>query len=226
MSKTEYDPDALLRGLSEVLRNRRKELKISQEDLSYDAGFARGYLSDIERGSRSFSIKNLTRLANALSMPVSALVRLAENKVQAESDEKELATELISIVTLLCSKSRGLLLTDPSLSDNPIVFASEGFSDYTGYSKEETMGRNCRYLQRGDRTQPEIDLMRDAVVRGEFLSVVLRNYRKDGSVFLNSITLNPLRNEAGRLTCFLGLQRKASAPEVAAYEAAHGQRSE
>ncbi|HMY05286.1 MAG TPA: helix-turn-helix transcriptional regulator, partial [Candidatus Obscuribacter sp.] len=79
MSTKEYiEPEALLRGLSETIRQRRKVLKISQEDLSRSAGFARGYLSDIERGARSFSIKNLARLSNVLKTCPSALLSTTE----------------------------------------------------------------------------------------------------------------------------------------------------
>lgn len=56
-----------------AIRQRRYELGISQEELSFRAGLHRTYISDIERGSRNTSLENIEKLAKALEISVSAL---------------------------------------------------------------------------------------------------------------------------------------------------------
>ena len=71
--------------------------------------------------------------------------------------------------------------------DNPIVYASEGFSRYTGYKKEEIEGRNCRFLQGKDTDPADVAKIREGIKKKEPVSVCLLNYRKDGSTFLNQV---------------------------------------
>jgi len=73
--------EPLLAMLSKVVRERRDELSLSQEELSQRSGLHRTYISDVERGSRNLSVKNLIRLAHALEMTPSALLRRIENSV-------------------------------------------------------------------------------------------------------------------------------------------------
>lgn len=72
-------------------------------------------------------------------------------------------------------------------TDNPIIYASEGFSKFTGYSKEEIEGRNCRFLQGKDSNPDDVSRIREAIEKKEEVSVCLLNYRKDGSTFHNQV---------------------------------------
>ena len=76
----------------------------------------------------------------------------------------------------------------------------------TGYSPEEIIGRNCRFLQGDDRDQAPLDGLRRAIRNGEESNVVLRNYRKDGGLFWNELNVSPVHNGEGRLTNFVGVQ--------------------
>lgn len=85
------------------------------------------------------------------------------------------------------------VVSDPKLPDTPIVYASEGFYEMTGYGPDEVLGKNCRFLQ-GPRTdQSEVDKIRDAVRDHTSVSVRLLNYRKDGSPFWNFLTVAPVK---------------------------------
>ncbi len=100
----------------------------------------------------------------------------------------------------------GIIVTDPSLEDNPIVYANEGFRRVTGYGNEEILGRNCRFLQ-GEGTAPEpVSAMRAAVEAAEPVTVELRNYRRDGSAFWNRVSITPLFDDEGDLAYFVGCQ--------------------
>merc|ERR1711957_204714 len=99
---------------------------------------------------------------------------------------------------------------DPSLPDNPIVYASQGFLNPTGYSLDQILGRNCRFLQ-GPETDPKtVERIRNAIEQGEDLSVCLLNYRVDGSTFWNQFFIAALRDAAGNITNFVGVQCKVS----------------
>ena len=106
----------------------------------------------------------------------------------------------------IASSSNGIVITDPNLPDNPIVYANRGFERMTGYASEEAMGRNCRFLQGTDRDQPARHGLRAALQEGREWTGVLRNYRKDGAVFYNETYVSPVRGKGGRVTHFVGVQ--------------------
>lgn len=99
-----------------------------------------------------------------------------------------------------------MLITDPSLPDNPIVFANDAFLRLTGYSREEVVGHNCRFLQ-GPETDPaDIAKLRDAIARQSQIEMELINHRKDGSRFYNRVLISPVFDEGGHLTYFFASQ--------------------
>ena len=100
----------------------------------------------------------------------------------------------------------GITLSDPDQEDNPIVYANEAFELITGYSGDEIIGHNCRFLQGEDRDQQGIEKIRQAISEQRSVTVTLRNYRKDGTLFHNQFTVRPLFDRKGRLIYFLGLQ--------------------
>ncbi|SDY91998.1 PAS domain-containing protein [Halopenitus persicus] len=105
----------------------------------------------------------------------------------------------------------GITITDPSQPDNPIIYVNDGFCDLTGYSRDEILGQNCRFLQ-GDATREEpVAEMRAAIDAEEPVTVELRNYRKNGSMFWNRVTIVPMRSESGTVTHYLGYQQDISA---------------
>lgn len=109
----------------------------------------------------------------------------------------------------------GIAITDAHEPDMPIVFCNEAFQSITGYSAEEVLGRNCRFLQRDDRNQDARRLIREAVNKGRECRALLRNYRKDGSMFWNDLTLSPVRDLSGAVTHYVGLINDVTARVVA-----------
>lgn len=100
----------------------------------------------------------------------------------------------------------GITLSDPDQDDNPIVYANEAFELITGYDSEEIVGRNCRFLQGQDRDQEGIEKIREAIRDRKPVTVTLRNYRKDGTLFYNRFSIRPLFDRDGHLIYFLGIQ--------------------
>jgi PAS domain S-box-containing protein len=106
----------------------------------------------------------------------------------------------------VAASSNGIVITDPRVPDNPIVYVNPAFEEISGYTADEVMGRNCRFLQADDREQPALDELREALTEARECRVVLRNYRKDGTPFWNELYVSPVHDEEGRLTNFVGFQ--------------------
>ena len=103
-----------------------------------------------------------------------------------------------------------MLVTDPRQPDNPVVFANKAFLSMTGYTPQEVLGRNCRFLQ-GPHTDPAtIELLREAVRRREDRAVEILNYRKDGSSFWNALFIAPIFNSEGEVVLFFSSQLDVS----------------
>ncbi|MGE7368374.1 PAS domain-containing protein [Neorhizobium sp. NPDC001467] len=102
-----------------------------------------------------------------------------------------------------------MIITDPRLPDNPIVFVNEAFARLTGYTREETLGRNCRFLQGPGTNTEDVDKIRKAVASRQSIEIDLLNYRKDGSLFWNRLLVSPVF-DGDDLTYFFALQYDAT----------------
>jgi PAS domain S-box-containing protein len=101
----------------------------------------------------------------------------------------------------------GITISDPSLPDNPVVYANAAFERITGYPVSEVVGRNCRFLQ-GEDTDPEtVARMRRAVDNWDPVTVEVRNYRRNGEEFWNQVTIAPIYDEEGEPSHYVGFQR-------------------
>ena len=100
----------------------------------------------------------------------------------------------------------GITLSDPYQDDCPLIYANEAFELITGYDRDEIIGRNCRFLQGDDRGQAGIEKVREAMRTESSVTVTLRNYRKDGTLFHNRFSIRPIYDRAGKLRYFLGIQ--------------------
>jgi PAS domain S-box-containing protein len=100
----------------------------------------------------------------------------------------------------------GVVISDARAPDMPIVFVNAMFEHMSGYASSEILGRNCRFLQGSDTDQPGIATIRDAIKAQSNGFATLRNYRKDGSLFLNQLFISPVRDGAGAVTHFVGIQ--------------------
>ena len=100
----------------------------------------------------------------------------------------------------------GVVISDALQPDMPIIFVNSMFERMSGYSAAEVVGRNCRFLQGSETDQPDLDKLRLAIKREVNGHALLRNFRKDGTAFLNELFVSPVRNDAGVVTQFIGVQ--------------------
>ncbi|GMY10712.1 putative LOV domain-containing protein [Fagus crenata] len=116
----------------------------------------------------------------------------------------------MDLATTLERIEKNFVITDPRLPDNPIIFASDSFLELTEYSREEILGRNCRFLQ-GPETDPAtVRKIREAIDNQTEVTVQLINYTKSGKKFWNLFHLQPMRDQKGEVQYFIGVQLDGS----------------
>jgi PAS domain S-box-containing protein len=104
------------------------------------------------------------------------------------------------------TSQQNFVLSDPSLPDNPIVYASDGFCKMTGYKRQDVLGRNCRFLQGPLTDQQAVEIIRQGIAEGRDISVCLLNYKADGKPFWNQFFLAALKDSEGRIVNYVGVQ--------------------
>ncbi len=104
------------------------------------------------------------------------------------------------------SSSSGVIIADARLSDMPVTYVNAAFTTISGYTAQDIIGKNCRFLHRDDNDQEDLHRLREALKRSEGGNFVLRNYRKSGQLFYSSLNIAPVRNESGSVTHFVAIQ--------------------
>lgn len=141
---------------------------------------------------------SLSRTETAEGVRYAALLR--------DVTEQRLAHSMMNLFSraLECT-TNGVVISDMSLPGRPVFYANPAFYRITGYDPGEAIGRNCAFLQMHDTAQPEIAELRAAVAAGRSAQVVLRNYRKDGTLFFNELAIAPVDEGAGAIRHYVGV---------------------
>jgi PAS domain S-box-containing protein len=111
-------------------------------------------------------------------------------------------------------REQSVVITNPALPDNPMIFVSDEFEVQTGYSPQEALGRNCRFLQGPETDQKAVDAIRRALETETPITVDILNYRKDGTKFWNRLRIRPLYGDDGKVMFYAGAQNPIDASEV------------
>ena len=99
-----------------------------------------------------------------------------------------------------------VVFTDPHKPDNPMIYVSPEFERQTGYSVEEAIGRNCRFLQGPDTDPDAVEAIRAGLRARTRFTIDILNYRKDGTPFVNRLRIRPILDEEGNLLYYAGAQ--------------------
>jgi diguanylate cyclase (GGDEF)-like protein/PAS domain S-box-containing protein len=121
----------------------------------------------------------------------------------------------IDFHSAMAMTSRAVIISDVTQPDNPIVFANQAFVALTGYEQAESLGRNCRFLQGPDTDWQVVDEIREAISSGLSIRRELLNYRKNGERFWNDVTIDPIRDDAGAVVGFIGVQQDSTSRHAA-----------
>jgi PAS domain S-box-containing protein len=105
----------------------------------------------------------------------------------------------------------GIVIAEQEGDDNILIYVNKAFERLTGYTADEILYQDCRFLQTGDREQEGLQEVRAAIKEGRSTRVVLRNYHKDGTMFWNELSLSPVRNDQDQLTYYIGIQKDVTA---------------
>eukprot|EP01040_Poterioochromonas_malhamensis_P014526 gene14526-16083_t len=154
----------------------------------------------------------LKQQMNSIHTPPVDVRQLVQNDIQLPDNIAQLIKQLMSktekTITPRKMKRSSFCIANAISVDVPIVYASPGFLKLTGYEMAEVLGRNCRFLQGPKTDQREVAKMKDAIIDGRDITVVLLNYRKDGKTFWNQIQLAHLKDQSGKTFLIVGIQTK------------------
>jgi len=142
-----------------------------------------------------------TKLLSECNTELPAIVTQTASNASAYLEKAD-----FNLIQIIQAAQRSFCVTDPAIPDNPIVFASQGFLDLTGYKMHEVIGRNCRFLQGPETDQKEVMRMREAVMKGEDIAINLINYKADGTKFYNQIFCAALKDADNKIVNYVGVQ--------------------
>ncbi|XP_002980578.2 protein TWIN LOV 1 isoform X2 [Selaginella moellendorffii] len=182
-------------------------LELSFDELEFEEHFdnpsCKNYHLSEEDKQRAFAAVKavLQELANSSCKGVSSM--RSKSFSEGVIPPGFVATSLLLALTRI---PHSFVLTDPHLPDMPIVHASLEFLELTGYTREEVIGRNCRFLQGPDTDLAPIEELRSSISEGQTCTVRILNYRKNKEPFWNSLHISPVRNSSGKVAYYAGIQ--------------------
>ncbi|XP_078438276.1 phototropin-2-like isoform X2 [Wolffia australiana] len=168
-------------------------------------GSARSSLMGL-RGKTEVSAEKLNVVEPEALMPKDLEHSESWDRLEREKDIRQ----GIDLATTLERIEKNFVITDPRLPDNPIIFASDSFLELTEYTREEILGRNCRFLQGPETDYSAVARIREAIKEQREITVQLINYTKSGKKFWNLFHLQPMRDQKGELQYFIGVQLDGS----------------
>ncbi|KAG8063892.1 hypothetical protein GUJ93_ZPchr0004g38741 [Zizania palustris] len=189
---------------------KKEESRLSRPSSGRKSG--RSSLMGFKIGKRS-SVGNREPLVEEVPAPAPELTMTAETERTDSWERAEREKDIrqgIDLATTLERIEKNFVITDPRIPDNPIIFASDSFLELTEYTREEILGRNCRFLQGAETDQGTVDKIREAIREQKEITVQLINYTKSGKKFWNLFHLQPMLDQKGELQYFIGVQLDGS----------------
>lgn len=121
----------------------------------------------------------------------------------------------MSIAEMIATSATAAVISDPRQPDNPIIDCNDAFTALTGYSRDEIVGRNCRFLRGPQTENAKVEMLRAAIHGRQPVMVEILNYRKDGTPFRNAVMVAPIFDANGEVEFFLGSQVEVGAEQSA-----------
>jgi len=131
----------------------------------------------------------------------------AKHRFAGESEQTPIRPDLMN--ALIDHAEHGITIAEREGDDTILLYVNQAFERMTGYSAEECLYKDCRFLQNDD-IQPEMGKMRAAIEAETPVRVLIRNYRKDGSLFWNDLSITPYYDEVDSIMYYIGIQKDIS----------------
>lgn len=144
---------------------------------------------------------------------VRSLLKTRKYSIDLDKERSDLRSKnetLTMYYSAINKATNGIVITDPKADDDPIVFCNQAFMDLTGYDESDIVGHNCRFLQGKDTVQEKLIELRKSIKAGKPHKTILRNYKKDGTLFWNELSISPIKDENGNVEYFIGVQNDIS----------------
>ncbi|MEA5620023.1 PAS domain S-box protein [Cronbergia sp. UHCC 0137] len=106
----------------------------------------------------------------------------------------------------IAASSNGILIADVTQPSGIIIYVNPAFEQMTGYTSAEAIGEKFPLFLATDSNQPELQKLNAAMEAGENCTVILQNYRRDGSLFWNELSVSPVYDPHGELSHYIGIQ--------------------
>ena len=119
-------------------------------------------------------------------------------------------TDRCNLLAQFDAERESISVADCRRPEMPLVYVNGGFELFSGYSREEVLGRNCRFLQGPKTSRASLEIMRDAIRTGSPCLVEIVNYRRNGEPFVNRLSLTPVMDRRGKPAFYIGLQTDVS----------------
>lgn len=111
------------------------------------------------------------------------------------------------LLQLVENAQDGIVVAEKEGRDTILIYVNPAFETLTGYSADEILYQDCRFLQGEDTQQESIQLIRTAINDHDPIRTILKNYRKDGSIFWNELSVTPFYDELDEITYYIGIQK-------------------
>ena len=173
---------------------------------TFEASPDERFVAAIAHGSQRFGLLGVSSTTPLNGDECQALRLIADSlaetlaRLRAEQARQQMESRLRQLSRALESSSNGVMITSSTQLDHPIVYVNPAFERITGYRADEVIGISGRFLVRDDLNQKGLNTIRDALRNRHEGHAILRNYRKDGSLFWNELYISPVRDEAGEMT--------------------------
>ncbi len=161
-------------------------------------GFALGTLCVVDKKPRRLSVAQ----RDGLDQLSKAIIQLFHERLESRFNAIDNIVEQAA--------QDGVMITNANRPDNPITYVNRAFELMTGYSKADALGKNCRFLQGPGTDLDSAAQLNEAIAAQTPCTVILKNYRKDGTDFWNELTVSPVTDSTGKTSSFVGVMRDVS----------------
>ena len=209
---TETLEDKVAERTSE-LSNSLAKLEATQLELESANAQLLDYTSSLEKRveERTQQLQKEAQERQKALQSLESLNQELEQRVEQRTyDLRQNQAYLRLLERAISASNNGIVIVDTRQAGHPVIFVNPAFEAITGYSEEEVIGRNCRFLQGEESEQPGLTILRDSIQNQVGCTVNLKNYRKDGSLFWNELSISPIRDSQGELSHYIGIQTDVS----------------